>query len=173
LQLLSELVPGISRIAVVVRAPSQASARYVEEAETAARRLGAQLQVLTLREPAELDAMFRAARGASAVVMTDDAVFTAHRARIAELALETRLPVIYTTREFVNAGGLMSYGPNTTDLYRRAAAYVDKILRGARPADLPIQQPIKFELIVNLVAARALGLDVPSTLLARADEVIE
>jgi ABC-type uncharacterized transport system substrate-binding protein len=173
LQLLSELVPGISRIAVIVRAPSQASARYVEEAETAARRLGAQLQVLTLREPAELDAMFRAARGASAVVMTDDAVFTAHRARIAELALETRLPVIYTTREFVNAGGLMSYGPNTTDLYRRAAAYVDKILRGARPADLPIQQPIKFELIVNLVAARALGLDVPSTLLARADEVIE
>jgi putative tryptophan/tyrosine transport system substrate-binding protein len=105
--------------------------------------------------------------------MPDDAVFTAHRTQIAELALKNRLPVIYSTRELVSAGGLMSYGPNTSDLYRRAADYVDKILRGAKPADLPVQQPTKFELIINLTTAKALGLDVPPLLLARADEVIE
>jgi putative ABC transport system substrate-binding protein len=173
LQLLSELLPNLSRIAVMVRATSQANARYLEEAETAARSLGVQLQTLTLRAPEDLEEIFSAAQGASAVVMPDDAVFTAHRTQIAELALKNRLPVIYSTRELVSAGGLMSYGPNTTDLYRRAADYIDKILRGTKPADLPVQQPTKFELIINLTTAKALGLDVPPMLLARADEVIE
>jgi putative ABC transport system substrate-binding protein len=99
--------------------------------------------------------------------MPDDAVFTANRTQIVELALKNRLPVIYSNREFVSAGGLISYGPNTTDLYRRAADYVDKILRGTKPADLPVQQPTKFELIVNLKTAKVLGLEVPPTLLAR------
>jgi putative ABC transport system substrate-binding protein len=145
----------------------------LEEAETAARSLGVQLQALTLRDPRELEEIFGAAQGASAVVVPDDAVFTAHRTQIAELALKNRLPFICSTREFVSAGGLMSYGPDTTDLYRRAADYVDKILRGTKPADLPVQQPIKFELVINLKTAKALGIEVPPTLLARADEVIE
>ena len=105
--------------------------------------------------------------------MPDDAVFTAHRTKIAELTLKNRLPFICSTREFVNAGGLMSYGPDTTDLYRRAADYIDKIFRGTQPANLPVQQPTKFELTINLSTAKALGLDVPPMLLARADQVIE
>ena len=173
LQLLSELLPNLSRIAVIVRATSQANIRYLEEAETAARSLGVQLQTLTLRAPEDLEEIFSVAHGASAVVMPDDAVFTAHRTQIAKLALKNRLPVIYSTRELVSAGGLMSYGPDTTDLYRRAADYIDKILRGTKPADLPVQQPTKFELVINLKAAKALGLDIPPMLLARADEVIE
>ena len=173
LQLLSELLPNLFRIAIIARATSEASARYLEEAETAARSLGVQLQVLILRDPGVSRRDLSAAQGASAVVVPDDAVFTAHRTQIAELALKNRLPFICSTREFVSAGGLMSYGPNTSDLYRRAADYVDKILRGTKPADLPVQQPIKFELVINLKTARALGIDVPATLLARADEVIE
>jgi putative ABC transport system substrate-binding protein len=173
LQLLSELLPKLSRIAVMVRATSEANARYLEEAETAARSLGVDLQALTLRDPSDLEEIFNAAQGASAVIMTDDAVFTAHRTQIAELALKNRLPFISSTRELVSAGGLMSYGPNTTDLYRRAADYVVKILRGSKPADLPVQQPTKFELAINLKTAKALGLEIPPTLLARADEVIE
>ena len=140
LQLLSELLPNLFRIAIIARATSEASARYLEEAETAARSLGVQLQVLILRDPGDLEEIFGAAQGASAVVVPDDAVFTAHRTQIAELALKNRLPFICSTREFVSAGGLMSYGPNTSDLYRRAADYVDKILerdqacRSAGPA---------------------------------------
>jgi putative ABC transport system substrate-binding protein len=157
----------------MVGATSQASARYVAEAEIAARTLGVQLQISTLRDASNLEASVTAAHGASAVVMTDDAMFTAHRAKIAELAVKNRLPFISSTSEFVHAGGLMSYGPSTTDLYRRAAAYVDKILKGTKPADLPVEQPTKFELLINLKTAKALGLSIPPTLLARADEVIE
>jgi putative ABC transport system substrate-binding protein len=173
LQLISELLPNRSRIAVIVRATSRASARYLQEAETAARSLGVQLQVLTLRDPGDLEEIFSAAQEASAVLVPDDAVFTAHRTRIAALALKNRLPSISSTRELVSAGGLISYGPNTTDLYRRAADYVDKILRGTKPADLPVQQPTQFELIINLKTAKTLGIEVPATVLARADEVIE
>ena len=156
-----------------MRATSQASARYVEEAETAARTLGVQLQILPMRDPQELERIFGAAQGARAVLLTDDAVFTAHRTLIAELALKNRLPLITTTSEFVKAGCLMSCGPNTTDLYRRAATHMDKILKGAKAAELPVEQPIKFELVINLKTAKALDLTVPPTLLARADEVIE
>jgi ABC-type uncharacterized transport system substrate-binding protein len=173
LQLLKELVPNLARIALVVRAKSQASIRYLEEAETAARALGVVLQVLAMREPQELEGILSVARGASALLLTDDAVFTANRTRIANLALEGRLPSISSTSEFVRAGGLMSYGPNTTDLYRRVATHVDKILKGARPADLPVEQPTTFELVINSKTAKALGIVVPPLLLARADEVIE
>jgi len=173
LQLLTELRPDLSRIVLMVGATSHATARYVEEAGTAARTLGVQLEILTLRDPRELERIFSAAQGASAVVMTDDAVFTAHRTQIAELALKNRLPVISSTSEFVTAGGLMSYGPNTTDLYRRAATYVDKILKGTKPADIPVEQPTKFELVINVKTATAIDLTIPPLLLARADEVIE
>lgn len=157
----------------MVRATSQASARYVEEAETAARTLGVQLQILAVREPHELESVFSAAQGASAALLTDDAVFTAHRALIAELALKNRLPLITTTSEFVKAGCLISYGPNTTDLYRRAATHMDKILKGAKAAELPVEPPTKFELVINVKTARAIGLEVPPALLAHADEVLE
>jgi putative tryptophan/tyrosine transport system substrate-binding protein len=105
--------------------------------------------------------------------MTDDAIFTTHRREIAELAMKRHLAFISTTREFVNAGGLLSYGPNTADLYRRAATHIDKVLKGARPEELPVEQPTKFELAINLKTAKALGISVPAALLARADEVIE
>jgi putative ABC transport system substrate-binding protein len=173
LQLLMELLPELSRIAVMVRPTSHASTRYVEEAETAARALGAQLQILNLGDPIDLEEVLSTAQRATAVIMTDDAVFTAYRTQIADLALKNRLPFISTTSEFVNAGGLMSYGPSTTDLYRRAAAYVGKILNGAKAADLPVEQPTKFELVINLKTAKALGLIVPPILLSRADGLIE
>ena len=172
-QLVKELLPELSRVAVMVRASSRANARYVQEAEIAARTLGLQLQILTVREPGDLDATFAAARGAQAIVIPDDTVFTGLRSQIAELALRSRLPLIYSTSEFVKAGGFMSYGPNNADLYRRAATYVDKILKGAKPADLPVEQPTRFELTINLKTAKALELALPPILLARADELIE
>ena len=173
LQLLKEVLPGLSRVAMLVRANSQASARYVEEAETAGRMLGVQLQIFSLRDPQQLKLIFSAAQGASAILVTDDAIFTASRSRIAELALQGRLPLITSTKELVKAGCLMSYGPDTTDLYFRAATYVDKILKGAKAGELPVQQPTKYELVINRNTADALGLVLPPTLLARADEVIE
>jgi putative ABC transport system substrate-binding protein len=173
LQLLRELLPNLSRVAILVRANSQASGRYVEEAETAARTLGVQLEVSRLGDPRELEPIFSAAQGVSAVLLTDDAIFTANRMQIAELSLKSRLPLITSTIEFVKSGCLMSYGPNTADLYRRAATHVDKILKGAKPGELPVEQPIKFELAINRKTADVLGLMVPPLLLARADEIIE
>jgi putative ABC transport system substrate-binding protein len=173
LQLLRELLPSVSRIALMVRATSQANAQYVREAESAARLLRMPLQVLTVRAPGDLEATFSAAEGTSALIVADDAVFTTHRIRIAELALKYRMPTAYGFGDMVEAGGLMSYGPHYGDLYRRAAMQVHKILRGAQPADLPIEQPIKFELTVNLRTAKALGLKVPESFLLRADKVIE
>lgn len=173
LQLLRELIPALSRIAIMVRAASQANAQYVREAESAARMLGVPLQVLPVRAAGDLEATFSAAKGTSAVIVADDAVFTTHRARIAELALKHRIPTAYGFSDMVEAGGLMSYGPHYGDLYRRAATQVHKILTGAKPADLPIEQPTRFELTVNLKTARALGLKVPESFLQHADKVIE
>jgi putative ABC transport system substrate-binding protein len=173
LELLSDLLPAISRIVLLIRGDSQASVRYVQEAKAAAKTLAVDLQILSLRDPGELAAIVGSAREASAVVMTDDAVFTANRARIADLAIKNKLPVISSTPEFVKAGGLISYGPDTTELYRRAADYVARILGGTKPSDLPVQQPTKFQLAINLKTAQALGRKVPPMLLARADEVIE
>jgi len=173
LQLLKELLPKASRIAFLVRATSPATAQYVKSAELAARALGIQLQVLSVREAGDIEAAFGAAQGASAVLLVDDAVLTSQRTLIAELALKHRLPTISGLSETVEAGGLMSYGPHYGDLYRRAAAQVHKILKGAKPADLPVEQPTTFELIINLGTAKALGLSIPQPLLARADKVIE
>ncbi len=173
LELLKELLPKLSRIAVLVRATSPATAQYVQEAELAARTLGAQLQVLAVRDPRDFEGAFSAARGAGALLQVDDAMFTAHRTQLAELALKNRLPTMYGFRDMVEAGGLMAYGPHYGDLYRRAATHVGKILKGARPADLPVEQPTRFELVINLKTAKALGLTIPQSILIRADHVIQ
>jgi putative ABC transport system substrate-binding protein len=131
------------------------------------------LQVVAARDHVELEKALSAAQGAGALLVVDDTVFTTHRAKIAELALKNRLPTMYGHREMVQAGGLMTYGPHYGDLYRRAAEHVDKILKGAKPSDLPVEQPTKFELVINLKTANELGLTIPPTVLARADEVIE
>ena len=173
LELLKELLPKLSRIAFLVRATSPATAQYVKEAELAARTLGAQLQVLAVRDPSDLAAAISTAKGAGALLAVDDAVFTAHRTQIAELALADRLPTMYGLSEMVVAGGLIAYGPHYGEMYRAAATHVHKILKGAKPADLPVEQPTKFELVVNLKTAKALGLTIPRTVLLRANSVIE
>lgn len=172
LELLKELLPKLSRIAVLVR-DHPGHAQYVQEAELAARTLGAQLQVLAVRDPRDFEGAFSAARGASALLQVDDAMFTAHRTQLAELALKNRLPTMYGFSDMVEAGGLMAYGPHYEDLYRRAATYVDKILKGRKPADLPVEQPIKFELVISLKTAKQIGLTIPPNLLYRADKVIK
>jgi putative tryptophan/tyrosine transport system substrate-binding protein len=173
LELLREVVPGISRVAVLSHATNPGNVEYIKHAELAAPALGLQLQVVAVRDADDLERAFREMRSASAVIQLDDVVFTSHRRPVVELAAKYRLPVMYGFKEFVDAGGLMAYGPDLPDLYRRAATYVDKILKGAKPADLPIEQPTKLELVINLKTARTFGLDIPATVLARADEVIE
>jgi len=175
LELIREIVPGLARIAVLANTSNDAVRRDWARIETAARSLGVQSQLLDLRESDALGPTFddASARRADALVVVIDAITQANQQRIVDLAMKHRLPAIYSSREFVNAGGLISYGVSYPDLYRRAATYVDKILKGTKPADLPVVQPTKFDLVVNLVTAKALGLDVPPTLLARADEVIE
>ena len=147
----------------------------LKRAEVAGQALGVRLQFVEARGPADIDRAFsdmtRAHAGALTVLLSN--MFVVERRRLVDLAAKNRLPVMYQAREFVDAGGLMAYGPNFADIFRRAATYVDKILRGAKPADLPVEQPTKFELVINLKAAKALDLTVPPTLLARADEVIE
>ena len=172
-QLLKELLPKASRIAFMVRATSPATAQYVKEAELAARTLGMQLQILAVRDAGDLEGAFASAQGASALLTVDDAMLTAQRTRIADLALKNRLPTISGFSEMVEAGGLMSYGPHYGDLYRHAAAQVHKILKGTKPADLPVERPTKFELVINLKTAKALGMTIPQSVLLRADRVIE
>jgi putative tryptophan/tyrosine transport system substrate-binding protein len=175
LQLLKEFVPGLVRVAVL-RNPSVAvHATFWLDTEAAARTLGVVLQPLDVRGPEDFEAAFAAAtRGnAQALIAFDDPLTIAHRPRIAALAASRRLPAMYGLREFPDDGGLISYGASFVDLFRRAATYVDKILKGAKPADLPVEQPTKFELVINRKAANALGLTVPPALLAQVDEVIE
>src|SRR6516165_3106002 len=175
LELIREIVPGLARIAVLANTSNDAVRRDWARIETAARSLGVQSQLLDLRESDALGPTFddASARRADALVVVIDAITQANQQRIVDLAMKHRLPAIYSSREFVDAGGLMSYGVSYPDLYRRAATYVDKILKGTKPADLPVVQPTKFELVINLKTAKALGIEVPPTLLARADEVIE
>lgn len=174
-QLLKDLVPGLTQVAVLRNPGVAVHATFWQETETAARKLGLTLQPLDIRGPDDFEAAFAAAtRGkAQALIAFDDGLTIAHRSRIVALAASSRLPVMYGLREFPDGGGLISYGPSFVDLLRRAATYVDKIIRGAKPADLPIEQPTKFELVINRKTANALGLAVPATLLAQADEVIE
>jgi putative ABC transport system substrate-binding protein len=175
LELLKETVPKAHRVAILSNPTNAYHQLAIREVDVAARSLGVQLQLLEARNPTEFDGAF-AAMGkerAGALLVVSDVIFNNHRTRLADLAARSRLPAAYGVRESVEAGGLMSYGTSFLDLHRRSAAYVDKILKGAKPADLPVEQPTKFELVINLKTAKALGIEVPPMLLARADEVIE
>ena len=175
LELLKETVPKIRRVAILSNPTNAYHKLAIREANVAARSLGVQLQLLEARGPNEFDGAFAAMarERVGALLVLSDAMLSSHRTRLADLAARSRLPAAYGVRESVEAGGLMSYGPSFLDLYRRSAAYVDKILKGAKPADLPVEQPTKFELVINLKTAKALGLTIPQSLLQRADEVIQ
>jgi putative ABC transport system substrate-binding protein len=175
LELLKEIAPKAVRVGVIFDPRSPAGHAHVKETEAAARSLKMQLQLLEVKEPADLDKAFRAAHGAHADALFVVAIgmVNSHRPRIVALAAEARLPAIYSNLEFVGDGGLIAYAPNTVEQYRRVASYVDKILQGARPGDLPIQQPTTFELAVNLKTAKATGVAIPKSILGRADRVIE
>jgi ABC-type uncharacterized transport system substrate-binding protein len=175
LELLKETVPGMTLVAVLWNPAEPNAETYLKETQAAAPILGVRLQPLEIRSPADIATDLAAARGAGAGGLTvlTDPITLYHRAELAEQAAGCHLPAIYSERLFVEAGGLMSYGASDRDLHRLAAAYVDKILRGARPADLPVEQPTKFELVINMKAAIPLGLAVPSAILERADDVIE
>jgi putative ABC transport system substrate-binding protein len=163
LELLKEIVPKVRRVAILSNPANQAQALEIRNVEVAARSLGMQLQFLEARDPNEFDGAFAAMakERAGALLVVADTMFYLHRARLADLTAKSRLPAAHGYRENVEAGGLMSYGPSLLDNYRRAATVVDKILNGAKPADLPIQQPTRFELVINLRAAKALGLTIP------------
>jgi putative tryptophan/tyrosine transport system substrate-binding protein len=175
LELLKEIVPTLSRVAVLGNSNEPANPKTLKEIELAAGAFGVQLQSLDVLGHNDIDTAFRAATKAhvDALVVLVSVVLTDHRTQIANLALKGRLPAIYYSRQFVEAGGLMSYAASFTDLSRRAATYVDKILKGARPADLPVEQPTKFEFVINLKAAKQIGLTIPPNVLARADRVIK
>ena len=173
LDLLRETVPALNRVALVGQDVNPGNDEYIKQADAAARILGISVQHVTVRGPDDFDRAFKVTRGANALIQLDDVLFTSHRKQVVELAAKHHLPAMYGFREFPEAGGLMSYGPDLPDLYRRAAGYIDRILKGAKPADLPIEQPTKFELVINLKTAKALGLTIPPSLLARADQVIE
>jgi putative ABC transport system substrate-binding protein len=174
LELLKEAVPKLSRVAVLGNPDGATYGPQMKEMEVVARALGLQLQPVELRESSGLENVFSAITrgGAGALIGLNSPEFAFHRRRIAELAVKSRLPAVYVDSEFVNDGGLMSYAPDRSDLFRRAATYVDKILKGRKPADLPVEQPIKFEFIINLKAAKQIGLTIPPNVLARADKVI-
>jgi putative ABC transport system substrate-binding protein len=174
LELLTEIAPGSAGVAALLNMGNPVTAPQLKELERAARLKGLPLRLFDVRARDDIERTFRALDGGSeAVVVGLEALTQAHRKLIAELAVKHRLPAIYGGREFVDAGGLMFYGPSFSDIYYRCATYADKIFRGTKPADLPVEQPTRFELIVNVRVAKALGLEVPATLLARADEVIE
>ena len=175
LELLKDTVAGLARVAVLWNPLEVSAARQLRDTEEAARVLGLQVHVLEVRGPDDFEGAFAAARkgGAGGLTVLADPVSHFHRARLVDLAAQSRLPTMYWERVFVEAGGLMSYAASDRDLYRRAAYYVDRILKGAKPADLPVEQPTKFELVINLKTAQALGITIPPHLLAFADEVIK
>jgi putative ABC transport system substrate-binding protein len=175
LQILKETIPRASRVAVLWNPADPSFATQKSEVEGATRSLGIRLQIAEARGPEEFDSAFAAMarERAHALLVGGTSTFLVHRTRIAELAVKGRLPTMCNFREIVEAGGLMSYAVNMRDFVGRAAGYVDKILKGAKPADLPIEQPTKFELVINLKTAKALGLTIPQSVLGRADEVIQ
>ncbi len=175
LELLREAVPKFRRVAILSNPGNPSHALAITNVKGAAGSFGVQLQLLEAREPNQFDGAFAAMakERVDALLVVADGMFILHRARLADLAAKNRVPSMHGVRENVEAGGLMSYGPSTVAAWRRAAFFVDRILKGAKPADLPVEQPTKFELVINLKTAKALGLTVPATLLARADEVIE
>jgi len=174
LELLRELVPGLRRLAMMVNVAVSNIVVELGEVQAAGRTLGVDVAALEVRRAEDIAPAFEGLQGrAEGIYVQADPLFTSNRVRLNSLALSARLPTIHSAREQVEAGGLISYGTNLTDLFRRSGDLVDRILRGARPADIPVEQPTKFDLVVNLKTAKALGLTVPDTLLARADEVIE
>jgi putative tryptophan/tyrosine transport system substrate-binding protein len=174
-ELLKEAAPQITRVWALRDSHSPITPRFLPDLRAAADTLGLNLQVFQVRELSELDSAFAAMskERSSGLIVSGEALFFPHRSRIPELAAKHKLPAIYEFPVFVEAGGLISYGYSLSDLWRRASIYVDKILKGAKPADLPVEQPTKFELVINLKTAKALGLTIPPSLLLRADQVIE
>jgi putative tryptophan/tyrosine transport system substrate-binding protein len=175
LELLKEIVPKLNRVAVLGTSTNPGNAQGLKETELAAKAFRVQLQYLDVRDPKDIEIAFREAsrEQADAVLVLGGPVVLPQRTKVAELAVKNRLPAIYNRPEFVEAGGLVSYSASYTDMSRRAATYVDKILKGAKPADLPVEQPTKFEFIINLKAAKQIGLTIPPNVLARADKVIK
>ena len=178
LELLKQTVPRVGRVAVLhdpAAADEHLRKKMLKEAEVAGRALGVQLEFVESRGPADFDAAFRKMTSArvGALTVLPSRMFFNERRRLVDLAAKNRLPAVYGSREFVDAGGLMTYAANLPDMFRRAATYVDKILKGAMPSDLPVEQPTKFELVISLKTAKALGLTIPQLVLARADQVIE
>jgi putative tryptophan/tyrosine transport system substrate-binding protein len=175
LEILKEIVPRLSRLAVLGNSALAGNAQSLKETEQAAQTFGVQLQYLDVSSRKEIDSVFRAAsKGrADAVLVLINPFMISHRALVVDLALKSRLPTIYSSPDSVEDGGLMSYSPSSTDLFRRAATYVDKVLKGTKPADLPVEQPMKFEFVINLKAAKQIGLTIPPNLLVRADRVIK
>jgi putative ABC transport system substrate-binding protein len=175
LELLKETFPKLSRVAVLGTSTQPGNAQALREVEVAAGAFGAQVQYLNVEDPKDIETAFRAAsKGrADAVLVLPSPVLNSHRTQVVNLTAKNRQPAIYSGSGYVDAGGLMSYAHSITDLYRRAATYVDKILKGTKPADLPVEQPTKFEFIINLKTAKQIGLTIPPNVLARADKVIK
>ncbi len=175
LELLKEALPRVSRVALLWNLNNRLHTFVLEETQVAAEALGVTLQPLEVRGPNDFEPVFSAMNRdrASALIVLSDPVTNSYRTQILDFVAKSRLPAMYMDKAFTDAGGLMSYGPNRLDLSRRAATYVDKILKGAKPADLPVEQPTEFELVINLKTAKALGLTLPLSLLIRADEVLE
>jgi putative ABC transport system substrate-binding protein len=174
LQLLGEIVPGLRRLAILANVNNSASVLEMAEARKAGQTLGLEVVSLEIRRTEDIAAVLERLKDRiDALYVPPDALLFLNRVRINALALSAKVPTVYSPREYVEAGGFMSYGPNYPDQFRRAADYADKILRGAKPADLPVEQPTKFDFVINLKTAKTLGLTVPPTLLTRADEVIE
>jgi len=175
MELLKELLPGISRVGVMANPDDPTDNIVVNSVPAAGRALGVDVRVFAVHAPTELEPAFAAAarEGMESLFVSQSPVFLARRVELVQMATPMRMPAVFSMREFADAGGLMSYGASLSDVYERCAALVDKILKGARPADLPFERPAKFELVINLKTAKALGLTVPPALLARADEVIE
>src|SRR6266567_6599300 len=175
LELLKETVPKIRRVAILSNPDNAYHQLAIREVNVAARSLGVQLQLLEARGPNEFDGAFAAMakERVGALLVLSDAMLNSHRTWLADLAARSRLPAAFGVRDDVEAGGLMSYGPSILDSYRQAATYVDRILRGAKPAELPVERPTKFELVINLKTAKALGLTIPQSVLGRADQIIE
>jgi putative tryptophan/tyrosine transport system substrate-binding protein len=174
IELLREMFPDLRRLAVIANVNASSAVLEIAEAQAAARKLGIDVDVLEIRRAEEIAPAFGTLKSSvQAIYLCPDPLINANHARINTLALGARLPTMHPFRDYLGAGGLMSYGTNNADLFRRAGDYVDKILRGAKPSDLPVEQPTKFDLIFNLTTAKALGITVPQSLLARADELIE
>jgi putative ABC transport system substrate-binding protein len=176
LELLKQIIPKLSRVAVLGNSTQPGNAQMLRELELAAGKLSVKIQYLNILAPAEIETAFQAARkerSDAVIMLVVGTAIISHRAKILDLVAKNRLPSVFTDEQYVEDGGLMAYGVSMPDLFRRAAQYVDKILKGAKPSELPIEQPTKFELVVNLKTAKAIGVIFPPTLLLRADRVIE